>query len=301
MTNDLKSPPLLRPASTVILVRENHGALEVYLLRRNAASGFMGGLYVFPGGVVEPEDRGLDVWMPHIDISPDSIGNRLGGPGFLPDQALGYSIAAVRETLEEAGVLLADTRNKTRQEIADIGAFRLTRDLPASWFRTRMIRENWIVSLSSLGRWSHWVTPEQMKKRFDTRFFIALMPEDQDCAPDDMETGHGLWITPCQALEQNLEGGVPLSPPTIVTLTQLLDCPTLDAVKREIQNRPWGDPLAPRLVQSGHGPVIIEPWDDTADPDSDIDVSGLPDKVLPPGSWFSRIWCDRGVWKPVAA
>lgn len=138
-----------------------------------------------------------------------------------------------------------------------------------------------------------------MKKRFDTRFFIVFMPEHQICVPDNMETGHGIWLSPQNALEQNLDGRIPLSPPAIVTLSQLLKFNHGDELKCEIQSRSWGDPIEPRMVQTSNGPVIIEPWDGMFDADEKIDTSDFSEKVLLPGSWFSRLWCDNGVWKPI--
>ena len=293
------TPPPLRQASTVILVRKKNKALEVYLLRRSTKSGFMGGLYVFPGGVVDPEDFGLDSWAPHIDIPRDQIEKQLGGESSSSEGALGFSIAAIRETLEESGVFIASEKDKTKKEFNDICTFRLNRDLPKSWFRTKIMNENWTLSFSSLGRWSHWITPKLMKKRFDTRFFIVFMPENQICVPDNMETKHGIWLTPQNALEQNLETKIPLSPPAVVTLTQLLKFNDLNKLKHEIRTRSWGDPISPRLVPSSNGPVILEPWDPMFDTDSEIDTSNFSQKGLPPGSQFSRIWCDKGVWKPV--
>ncbi|MBW2654915.1 MAG: NUDIX domain-containing protein [Deltaproteobacteria bacterium] len=299
MTDKKNTPPPLREASTVILVREKNKTLEIYLLRRSTKSGFMGGLYVFPGGVVDPEDLDLDHWSPHIDILPDQIEKQLGANTFSTEDTLGFSIAAIRETLEEAGVFIASGKDKTQKDIDDICTYRLKRDLPKSWFRTKMINENWTLSVSSLGRWSHWITPKLMKKRFDTRFFLVFMPENQTCVPDNMETNHGIWLTPQNALEQNLEARIPLSPPTVVTLTQLLKFNHLNDLEHQIQTRSWGDPVSPRLVPSSNGPVILEPWDSMYDKDCDIDTSNFSQKVLPPGSQFSRIWCDKGVWKPV--
>ena len=297
---DKNSPPPLRQAATVILVREKNKAFEVYLLRRSNKSGFMDGLYVFPGGVVDPEDRGLESWAPFVDMHPDEIEKQLGGIAFSGEDALSFSIAAIRETLEEAGVLIASTEGKTKKELDHICTFRLNTDLPKSWFRTKIRDENWTLSLSSLGKWSHWITPVLMKKRFDTRFFIAFMPEGQTCLADDTETHHGIWLTPQKALEQNLDLSVPLSPPTVVTLTELLKYKSLNQLREELQTHPWGDPLAPRLVPSPNGPVILEPWDPMWDSDCEMDTSGFSKKILSPGAWFSRIWCDNGVWKPVA-
>lgn len=300
MTDKKKTPLPLRPASTVILARQRNKALEFYLLKRSTKSGFMGGLYVFPGGAVDPEDKNIESWKSAIDMSANQIKKQFGGNGVSSEDAFGFQIAAIRETLEEAGVLIAADKNKTKKNIEDICTFRFKKKLSKSWFRTKMVEDNWTLSFSSLGKWSHWVAPKLMKKRFDTRFFIVLMPENQVCIPDNVETKHGIWLTPQKALEQNLEAITPLSPPAVVTLTQLLSFKNLDDLKKEIQTRSWGNPIAPRFVPSSNGPVILEPWDPMRNEDGEIDFSDISKKVLAPGSWFSRIWCDNGVWKPVA-
>jgi len=196
MKNQKHTPPPLRDAATTLLVREKNKVLEVYLLRRSDQSTFMGGLYVFPGGVVEAEDRKIETWAPRIDMTMDQIETRLGGKRFSREEALGFGVAAIRETLEEAGVLIASGQAKTQEDFDEISRYRLNTSLPNSWFQTKMTADDWILSFSSLGRWSHWITPKRMKKRFDTRFFIVFMPENQTCAPDDQETKHGIWLTP---------------------------------------------------------------------------------------------------------
>ena len=291
----------LRQASTVILVRERKEKPEVYLLRRSTSSGFMGGLYVFPGGVVDPEDKGFNVWGPFLGLGQDEIGKKLGGNAFSGEDILAFSIAAIRETLEEAGVLIARTENKTKADFDYICKYRMNKGLDRSWFREKIMENKLILALSSLHRWSHWITPELMKKRFDTRFFIVFMPEGQSCVPDDKETKHGIWLTPKKTLELNLELQVPLSPPTVVTLTELMQYNTLEDLGQALQKRTWGEPISPRLVLSSQGPVIIEPWDAKYNTDYKIDTKELKEKILPPGSPFSRIWCDNGVWKPIAA
>jgi len=290
----------LRKAATVILVRDKNSALEVYLLKRSTKSAFMGGLYVFPGGVVESEDFGIETWISHIDLSWDLIEKQLGGDTISTYDVLGFSIAAFRETLEEAGVLIASANSGPKQNSDRIAAYRLKKDLPKGWFRIKIAEENQTLALSELGRWSHWITPKLMQKRFDTRFFIAFMPEGQTCVPDNRETEHGIWLSPLAALEKNLETEIPLSPPTVVTLTQLLKFNNLNELKQEIRNRSWGMPIAPHLIPCSNGPVILEPWDPDWGSDIKIDTSHLSNKVLPAGSRFSRIWCDKGVWKPVS-
>ncbi|QTA89015.1 NUDIX hydrolase [Desulfonema magnum] len=299
MTENNPIPPPIRKAATIILVREKNSTLEVYLLKRSTKSAFMGGLYVFPGGVAESEDFGTESWISHIDLSRDQIEQQLGGDTISADEVLGFSIAAIRETLEEAGVVIASANGGSGPDYDQFASYRLKKDLPKDWFRTKIKEENWTLSLSELGRWSHWITPKLMKKRFDTRFFIVFMPKGQTCVPDNLETEQGIWLSPQTALEQNLESKIPLSPPTLVTLTQLLKFKNLNTLKQDIRSRSWGTPIMPRLVPSSGGPVILEPWDPDRNSDIKIDTSDFSNKVLPAGSWFSRIWCDKGIWKPV--
>lgn len=293
------TPPPLRDAATIILARDRNNRLEIYLLKRSSQSGFMGGLYVFPGGTVDRADRVAGNWMPHIDLSGEQLERQLCDDLFDCESAVAFGVAAIRETLEEAGVFIASTRNRPENQFRAMALLRLQKDLPRDWFYSRVQSESWTLLFSHLGRWSHWITPERMKKRFDTRFFIVLMPENQTCAPDLIETKQGLWITPQAALEQNLTGQTPLSPPAVMTLTDLSQFMTLEELKNEMENHTWGDPIAPVLYPTDDGPVILEPWDPHFKKNQVPVFENLKERVLDAGEPFSRIWCDQGVWKPV--
>jgi hypothetical protein len=162
--------------------------------------------------------------------------------------------------------------------------------------------EGWTLALSALWPWAHWITPVGMPRRFDTRFFVATLPEGQASRPDLREAVEGLWISPQQALTQNLDGRTPLSPPTLVTLQALLSYKTLDRLRDGLKDRGWGEPIFPRLVALGEdrGTLIIEPWDPMyARSELRMAAGQLPPSVLPAGVPFSRLWNDRGIWKPV--
>jgi hypothetical protein len=162
--------------------------------------------------------------------------------------------------------------------------------------------DGWILAISALRPWAHWITPVGMPRRFDTRFFMAILPEGQDGRPDLRETTEGLWINARQALAQNMEGRTPLSPPTLVTLHELMSFPTLERLQQELKNRSWGEPIFPQLVPlgKGRGAVIIEPWDPLyGRPGLRIEADRLSESLLPVGAPFSRLWNDGGVWKPV--
>jgi 8-oxo-dGTP pyrophosphatase MutT (NUDIX family) len=299
MNNHQYPPAKISPAATVILTREVAGKLQVYLIKRNVKSGFMAGNFVFPGGKVEAEDRQFDVLKSYSDLAPAEIYRCLGGD-LSEAEALAYSIAAIRETLEEAGVLLAHQNDRPGASLEQVHNMRLSDNLTKDWFVELLIKENWQLAISALLRWSHWITPELMKRRFDTRFLLAAMPTGQICRPDGREAVQGLWISPEEGLEGNLAGKIPLSPPTLVTLHELLKYPRLEDLQIESNRRQWGRTIMPRLVPLAKGAVIVEPWDPMyREKEIVIDPEDLAVSVLAVGESFSRIWYDGGLWKPV--
>lgn len=291
-----QAPP--RPAATVILARSFHNKIQVYLLKRSGKSKFFPGTYVFPGGAVDSDDLDHSYWRDHIDMDMGDVSRRFGGEGLTGEDVLGYCVAGIRETFEEAGVLLAGSGSGLDPE--GICIEREVQGLESGWLRALTSSGEWVLDLSNLSRWSHWITPELMKYHFDTLFFIALMPRGQTCAPDQRETEDGIWISPREALASNLDGTVPLSPPTIVTMHELLSYPDIDFLKDGWEDRTWGETRLPRMIRSDSGPVIIEPWDPqygyAAD---DPDATGFESLILSAGEPFSRIWLHNGIWKPI--
>jgi 8-oxo-dGTP pyrophosphatase MutT (NUDIX family) len=299
MKNRQETPSNITPAATVILTREYEGKLQIYLLKRSLKSGFMAGNFVFPGGTIEDEDRQFDVFQNHCDLDPDEISSHLGGELSGPE-ALAYGVAAIRETLEEAGVFLAHKHDQSEDSLDHIRNLRLSDNLAKDWFIKIVVKAKWQLAISALSGWSHWITPALMKRRFDTRFLLAAMPAGQFCRPDCRETVQGLWINPKEGLEGNLAGKIPLSPPTLVTLHELLKYPHLEDLKIESKHRPWGQTIIPRLVPLAKGVVIVEPWDPMYfENEITINPGNLSGSVLPVGESFSRIWFDGSLWKPI--
>jgi 8-oxo-dGTP pyrophosphatase MutT (NUDIX family) len=287
-----------RAASTVILARQGSSGLEIYLLRRSSESKFFPGKYVFPGGAVDSEDMDADFWRNRVDLNPLQMIEKMGGDLSVED-ALGHAVAAIRETFEEAGVLLVEEIGGKKEEIAKMRGLRGQGRMANAWLKEWVISGEGALSLSSLMRWSHWVTPEAMKPRFDTRFYVGLMPSGQDCDPDARETTHGVWIRPGDALTGNLRGDVPLSPPTLVTLQELLPYGNLDHLERDARGKAWGEPRLPRFIRVEEGAMILEPWDPMMNQEVEIDVVRLQKQILPAGHPFSRLWLHNGTWKPV--
>lgn len=299
MDNKSKKALKPRPASTIILVRELNTELQVYLLKRSAKSGFMAGNYVFPGGTLEEQDRHREFWQSHVDLNIEETIQRLGG-GLPAKDVVAYGVAAIRETLEEAGVFLAQRKGQSKSDFERIRQLRITEAQTNDWFFDLINSENWTLRFSRLARWAHWITPQGMPKLFDTRFFLAFMPPEQTCVPDAVETTHGAWLTPEKGLQGNLSGEIPLSPPIVVTLHQLLKYSNLQELEADLTDRDWGKTLAPRMIKTAKGPVILEPWDpEWSQEDITIDLDLLPSQTLPAGQSFSRMWMTHGIWRPV--
>jgi len=296
-------PPVAAPApaASLVPVREAAAELQVYLLRRSPSTGFMPGYYVFPGGRVDAWDRDAGFWQSQIDLAPEAFRKRLG-EDFGSGDALAHAAAAIRETYEEAGVFLAQAPNQTAEGFDGLHDQRRRGILAPGWMARGAASAGWILRVSTLSPWARWITPAAMPRRFDTPFFAAVVPDDQECSPDFREATDGLWIQPRRALMRNLAGETPLSPPTLVTLQELSGCSDLASLRRDLVDRRWARPILPRLVElhAGAGSVIIEPWDPDYGRESwHIDPERLARSVLPAGEPFSRLWNRDGIWRPI--
>jgi 8-oxo-dGTP pyrophosphatase MutT (NUDIX family) len=231
----------LRDAATVVLLRDAPGVPEVLLLRRHARSGFAAGAWVFPGGVVDPGDRCLDpaLWT-GLDV--DAAAAVTGRP---PDIALGLHVAAVRETFEEAGLLLARRPDGTAPPAPE-----RTLDL-LRW----LAAAGAVLDLGLLRPYSRWRTPDQEPRRYDTVFFLARAPQGQVAASDRVETTEARWLTPGAALEAHARGELPLIYPTVVTLEELAGLGDLDAILSAVPRGTRLRPLQPHVVLDAEGRV----------------------------------------------
>jgi 8-oxo-dGTP pyrophosphatase MutT (NUDIX family) len=289
------------PAATLILVREVADRLQVYLLRRSRASGFMPGSFVFPGGLVDASDCDPGFWLKRVDLAFEAIYGRLGEAGGF--DVLPYGVAAVREAFEESQALLAHPRAAAGGAYEAACAFRAAHGTERGWFGRLVDSEDWVLNLSALLRWERWVTPLAMPRRFDTRFFIAALPLGQFCLPDMHETTEGVWLTPQEAMAANLAGSVPLTPPGLATLQELAPYSTLAALQIAAAARTWSAGVMPRLIPIPRSPraVILMPWDPQYGLEASEIISGAAEpQVLDAEAPFSRVWNDgSGLWRPV--
>ncbi len=207
---------------------EGGSTVEVCMLRRNLASEFVAGAFVFPGGSVDPEDHGPGVealCRGRTDAEASAVlGVESGG--------LAYWVAALRECFEEAGVLLARHRSH-----GGAGGPLLDTSDPEAALRFATYRdavnqgtlglldicrqEDLVLVVDAVHYVSHWITPELAPRRYDTRFFITAAPVGQVARHDDAETIATIWVRPHDALAREAAGEIELLPPTIANLRSI--------------------------------------------------------------------------------
>ncbi len=194
----------IRPASTIIVVREAKPSFEIFMLKRTARASFASGMYVFPGGRVDGDDH-LHKYDPHrFGPTPDQAAQVAA----LGDEWRGYWVAAIRETFEEAGLLLAYKNDEMLSFDDDDVHSRFTalrKPLHAGSVSLLDIcqQENLQLAVDQIHFYNRFVTPVGRPRRFDTRFFIAAAPEAQRGKHDASETVDSIWISPQEALARN--------------------------------------------------------------------------------------------------
>jgi 8-oxo-dGTP pyrophosphatase MutT (NUDIX family) len=226
------APVPARDAATVVILREGP---QVYLLRRKATMAFAAGAYVFPGGSVDPRDT--DQAVAWAGPSPAEWGEVFHAGEAV---ARGLVCAAVRETFEESGVLLAGPGPDS--VVADTTgddweADRLALIDRGLAFADFLAKRGLVLRSDLLKPWAHWITPEIEQRRFDTRFFVAVLPEGQRTRDVGGEADQVAWKRPAEALDLAGKGEIFLMPPTRATLGELAACDSVEAVlatEREI-------------------------------------------------------------------
>lgn len=261
------TPPL--PAATVVMLREDNDkgsgvgtGFSVLLLKRHSASDVLGGAYVFPGGKVDPSDTTLNLDA-HLDQTPHDLHRALAEDDIDKLTAAGLFVAALREAFEECGVLfshhaqaeqpLSATNNKTNNKennekkvgatpIGSADSLRLRAAMRAGTSFNQLLADNALcLDSRSVVPWSRWITPmvpAMMRKRFDTRFFVAIAPPSQLASHDNHEATESVWLTPREALAQYWQGQIELAPPQIMSLAHLAHFATAAEVLAAARQRP---------------------------------------------------------------
>jgi 8-oxo-dGTP pyrophosphatase MutT (NUDIX family) len=262
----------------VILLDPQAGQDEpfgIFLLRRRAQSSFMPNRFVFPGGRVEPGD-GPDPWSPRA-----------------------LQICALRELWEEAGVILAqrsDGTNGAWPPAPARNAARLALQEQGATLEQTLAGLGLTPGLGALTPYARWITPLARPQRFDTQFYLALMPAGQEADSDQMETSEGLWRGPGQALRENQEGRVELAPPQVRILGELASYPSLEAL---LARQPEAEAVLPVLWAKDGQRVILLPDDPDYPAQAPADP-GSPGQACP-AHQATRLLHQKGRWLPFRA
>jgi 8-oxo-dGTP pyrophosphatase MutT (NUDIX family) len=249
--DDVAAP---RDAATIALLRDGADGLEVYLLRRVGSMAFAAGMHVFPGGTVDPRDA--DAGLPWAGPDDDAWGRALVAD---PPSARALVCAAVRETFEESGVLLAGL--SPDEVVADTTGADWESEREALVDRTLsfadLVRRRGLVVRSDLLRaWSHWVTPEFEPRRYDTRFFVAALPAGQRTRDVGGEADRVAWVPARLAVQRYAAGEMAMLPPTAATLRELA---AHDRVADALAAVRVIAPITPRpVVEGGDVQLVVD-------------------------------------------
>lgn len=255
-----------RPAATVTLVRDTAQGLEVLMLQRNFQSGFMPGMYMFPGGALDPEDHLPEAYAICGGLDDDAASRILG----LAGGGLAYWIAAIRESFEEAGILLAcDARGRSvaLDEPRAQERFRAHRHALNAGecdFLTIARSEKLCLAVGELAYFSHWITPVGAPRRYDTRFFIARAPDGQEPLHDNVEAIDHAWVQPAAALAAHARGEFNMRTPTVKTLETFARYGRVDDLLVAMRALHDIAPILPRITRDGRRVLPGEPGYDEA-------------------------------------
>ncbi|WP_019203933.1 NUDIX domain-containing protein [Tsukamurella sp. 1534] len=248
MASNTESPAVpVQPkdAATVVLVRDGADGVEVFLQRRVQQMAFAGGMTVFPGGGVDPRDGDADIaWA---GPEPAWWANRFGTSDRDARQLV---CAAVRETFEECGVLLATTPDGAAPDVAALSPARARLEAREFGLAEFLGAEGLVLRADLLRPLAHWITPVNERRRYDTRFFLAALPVGQDADDRTSEVEEAGWTTARRALDGWTSGEHFLLPPTWAQLRAIAEEGTvagLLAAERVIE------PIQPDVPQGGGG------------------------------------------------
>ena len=254
---DIVTTPL-RPAATVVLLRDAPAGLEVFLMKRHTLSDVLGGAYVFPGGKVDALDAELDM-AAHLDQPLHALHAGLNEADISERTAGGLYVAAMREAFEESGVLFA--QGFATPDIDAVRVATLLRE--GHGFNAVLARMSLRLHTRSLVPWSRWITPTMpsiTNKRFDTRFFVSAVPAGQVAVHDNHETTDSIWLSPRMALQQYWSGQIALAPPQIMSLAHLSRHASVDSVMTQARGR-MPPLIQPEPFDLEGGRVICYPGD----------------------------------------
>jgi len=264
MTTPTQPPPSKtvatpRPAATILLLREASGGgagVEVFMVVRHREIDFASGALVFPGGRVEEGDFAVAA---RRDLCTGLEG--------LDPAAASFRVAAIRETFEECGILLARPQDAARDgalvsgerlRAIDAGSrAALCRNEVA--FADLLAAERLTLAADRLAHYAHWITPTLRPKRYDTHFFLAEAPPDQVGAHDGWESVDSMWIDPRRALDETAAGRFTLVFATRLNLERLSTAGSVAAALAQAQSQPVVTIVPEEIVTETGGRIMRIP------------------------------------------
>ncbi len=282
-------PVAIRPAATLILLRDTDDGPEVFMQRRAPGAAFLGGAYVFPGGALEAADADPRLLARIVGLAAADADARLA----LAEGALAYWVAAARECYEEAGILLA--HDAAGHPVAPgliraMDAQREALNRGELSFDDLLAEHALVLPAAAFVYFDHWITPAIRPRRFDTRFFAARAPREQEGSHDNAEAVHSLWLRPADALARGARNEIEIAYATGVVLKELARFASVDATlaharaKGPIEtHRPLvalGE-SAQRIFRRGDAPYAEIGWSDPEDTGrTSVDlVPGVPKRL----------------------
>ena len=258
-TVPLPSVPI-RPASTLVLLRDGEAGLEVFMLRRSQSAAFLGGAYVFPGGALDRQDHEPHLHARVVGVSEAEANERLGiGSG-----ALAYWVAALRECFEEAGILLASDEGGNPlagQRLAAVLPHRAALNRGDASFAQLLELAGALLPAHELVYFDHWITPAGRPRRFDTRFFMARAPLEQEGLHDASETIDSAWLRPADALARAERSEMELAHATRTLLRQIARHESAAHALEWARERRRVEATRPVVAQGRSGPTVFGPND----------------------------------------
>ena len=242
-----------RPAATVTLVRDTPRGFEVLMMQRNFQSAFMPGMHVFPGGGVDRHDSSEEIAALCTGLDDADASRKLG----IASGGLAYWIAAIRESFEEAGILLACDDKGEIVTLDDtvraerFHAYRRRVEQGEHPFSEMLKHEGLQLPLHHMTYFSHWITPMGAPRRYDTRFFVAAAPEAQQSLHDNRETINHVWMRPAEALDRNKQKKFDMRTPTVHTLRLFAEHANVASLIKGLQTLGDIPVIEPRIARDG--------------------------------------------------
>ncbi|MDY6932870.1 MAG: hypothetical protein SVZ03_01445 [Spirochaetota bacterium] len=283
-------------AATVILMRDNSQVgIEIFFMQRHHKQAFMGGMYVFPGGKLDKEDSVLDLDDHIKGFTFHEAKSLLNEPELDDEVAVGLFVAAIRETFEESGALMAlrSSGEKIDFSIPEVqicyNEYRKKIHNGEMTMKDLAEKEGICFTIDLLTPYAHLITPEGAPKRYNTRFLLAQVPEGQRTIHDSVEMTDSLWTTASGALEKHYAGEIVLSPPTLMIVEEMSNYSTVDQLLFCISPDNIHTVLLQHYAKDGES-ALLYPHD------PDYTIPEFKIQSCPEGK-SSRVVLKDGIWR----